>query len=344
MIRILITDDSDVIATILKTIFDAEPDFKVVGRASNGHEAVCLNNELKPDLITMDIRMPVMDGFEATRMIMSTIPAPIVVISSDINNEELSITFRALEEGALSVIEKPCGIQQPGFEKVRQDLVDNIRAMAEVKVVRRRRPKPNSDIFNPLTKKQSKKYEIVALVSSTGGPQALAEVISSLPFAFPLPIVIVQHISPGFVGGLVSWLRGHTLLEVKLAENNMPIEASTIYLAPDNSHLKIVKRSGKLSAKLSNDPPINRFCPSGTALFDSLSELRAEKTIAGVLTGMGNDGATGLEKLHNKGAKTFAQDENSCIIFGMPSAAISMGCVDDVVPLSGIANYLKELS
>jgi len=345
MIKILITDDSDVIATILKNIFDAEPDFQVVGRASNGHEAVRLNNELRPDLITMDIRMPVMDGFEATRMIMSTIPTPIVVISSDINNEELRITFRALEEGALAVIEKPCGMQQPRFEKVRQELVDNIRAMADVKVVRRRRPKPGKDIFqSPVIKLQTMQYRIVALVSSTGGPQALAEIISSLPFGFPLPIVIVQHISPGFISGLVNWLRGHTLLEIQLAENNMQLKPGCIYLAPDDSHLTITKKSDKLYCKLSQAPSINRFRPSGTALFESLSQSNPKKTIAGVLTGMGRDGASGLKKLHNQGAHTFAQKQNSCIISGMPSAAIEAGGVDDIVPLSGIANYLIELS
>lgn len=342
MIRILITDDSNVIAKILKTIFDAEADFQVVGRACNGHEAVRLNNELKPDLITMDIRMPVMDGFEATRMIMSTIPTPIVVISSDIDNEELKITFRALEEGALAVIEKPCGIQQPEFEKIRKELVDNIRAMADVKVVRRRPPKLNKDIFQPQTKQQTSQYKVVALVSSTGGPQAIAEIISSLPFEYPLPIVIVQHISPGFIGGLVSWLRGHTLLEVKLAENNMLIKAGCIYLAPDDSHLKITQKASRLYAELSQAPPVERFRPSGSVLLDSLSKFYAKKTIAGILTGMGSDGADGLKKLHDKGAQTFVQDKKSCIIFGMPSVAISKGAVDDIVPLSDIANYLKN--
>jgi len=344
MIRILITEDSEVVATILQAIFDAEPDFEVVGRACNGHEAVRLTNELKPDLITMDIRMPVMDGFEATRMIMSTVPTPIVVISSSVDNEELRITFHALEEGALAVIEKPRGIQHPDFEKVREDLVQTIRAMAEVKLVRRTRPKASKEIFQTQLKQQSTHHEIVALVSSTGGPQALAEIIGSLPFSYPLPIVIVQHISPGFVSGLVSWLRGHTLLEIKLAENNKPIEAGAIYLAPDDFHLRVNRVAGKLYSELDKSPPIQRFRPAGTALLESLSEHCAATTIAGILTGMGSDGAAGMVKLHAQGAHTFVQDQDSSIVFGMPAAAIDMQCVDNILPLSDIANHLNQLS
>jgi len=344
MIRILITEDSEVVAVILQAIFDAEPDFQVVGRACNGHEAVRMVNELKPDLITMDIRMPVMDGFEATRMIMSTIPTPIVVISSSVDNEELRITFHALEEGALAVIEKPRGLQHPDFDKVREDLVQTIRAMAEVKLVRRTRPKASKEIFQPRIKKRNTKHEIVALVSSTGGPQALAEIIGSLPFSYPLPILIVQHISPGFIGGLVSWLRGHTLLEIKLAENNQPINSGTIYLAPDDYHLKVDRVAGKLITKLDKSPPIHRFRPAGTALLESLNQHCGNTTIAGILTGMGSDGAEGLKKLHHSGAHTFIQNEETCIVYGMPAAALALDCVDDIIPLADIANHLNQLS
>jgi len=344
MIRILITEDSEVVATILQAIFDAEPDFMVIGRACNGHEAVRMANELKPDLITMDIRMPVMDGFEATRMIMSTNPTPIVVISSSVDNEELRITFHALEEGALAVIEKPRGLQHPDFEKVREELVQTIRAMAEVKLVRRTRPKASKEIFQAHLSKRNISHKVVALVSSTGGPQALAEIIGSLPFSYPLPILIVQHISPGFINGLVSWLRGHTLLEIKLAEHNQPIKPGTIYLAPDDFHLKVNHINGKLVTELDKSPPIQRFRPAGTALLESLSEHCGDSTIAGILTGMGSDGAVGLQKLHQHGSQTFVQDKESCIVYGMPAAAVALECVDQVLPLAEIANHLNQLS
>ncbi|MFK5985505.1 MAG: chemotaxis-specific protein-glutamate methyltransferase CheB [Pseudomonadota bacterium] len=343
MIRILITDDSDVIATILKTIFDAEPDFEVVGRARDGREAVYLNNELKPDLITMDIRMPIMDGFEATRMIMTTIPTPIVVISSDIKDEELRITFHALEEGALAVIEKPQAIQEPEFELVREEIVETVRAMAEVKLVRRKAKKLNKTIFQPQLKHQTSNYEIVALVSSTGGPQALAQIVSSLPFSYSLPIVIVQHISPGFVTGLVNWLQGHSLLDIKLAKNNQAIESGCIYLAPDDSHLRVIRKNNKLYTQLSKAPAVQRFRPSASVLLESLSESCGKTCIAGVLTGMGSDGVIGLEKLYKKGAHTFIQDEKSSIVFGMPGAALAKNCVNKIVPLADIAKHLNQL-
>ncbi len=344
MIRILIADDSEVAVIILKSIFDTQEDFQVVGIASNGNEAVRLNNTLKPDLITMDINMPVMDGFEATRMIMSTIPTPIVIISSYVKEDESRITFRALEEGALAVLDKPVNMQHPEFEKNRTEIIEIVRAMVDVKLVRRTHRKIKKDIFKTPTKRRTSQYKIVALVSSTGGPQTLTEIVSSLPLAFSLPIVIVQHISPGFIVGLVNWLRGHTLLEVKLAKHNEVIAAGCIYLAPDNFHLKVTEVKGKLFTQLVKSAPINRFRPSGTFLLNSLSQCCGNSTIAGILSGMGSDGAEGMKKLFKKGSHTFIQDKESCIVDGMPSAALSMGCVDDVVPLAEIANYINKLS
>ncbi len=344
MIRILIADDSEVAVTILKSILNSEDDFKVVGTATNGQEAVSLNNDLKPDLITMDIRMPVMDGFDATRMIMSTNPTPIVIISSYLKADESRITFRALEEGALAVLEKPSNIQQPNFEKVCQDLIEVVRAMAEVKLVRRTRPKITKNIFKTKVKRNTCQKDIVALVSSTGGPQAIAEIISALPFNYPLPIVIVQHISPGFIVGLVNWLRGHTLLEVKLAQHNELLESGSIYLAPDDFHLEVAKVKEKLITQLIKSDPVGRFRPSGTVLLNSLSRSCGSSAIAGILTGMGSDGAEGMRGLHEKGARTFVQNEESCIVFGMPGAALSNDCVDDVVPLQEIAAYLNSLA
>lgn len=344
MIHILITEDSDVVATLLKAIFDAEPDLKVVGRARNGHEAVTLTHQLKPDLVTMDIRMPVMDGFEATRMIMSTDPTPIVVVSSSVNNEELRITFRAIEEGALAVIEKPHGVHHPHFAQVRTNLVETIRAMSEVKLVRRRCPKPTHRIFETQVTRHTAAYKVVGLACSTGGPQALAVLLSGLPIGFPLPLLVVQHISPGFIEGLANWLRGHTLLEVKLAADGMPILPGTVYFAPDNFHLGVEWSGKQLIATLSKGRESDRFCPSGSNLFRSLADCCPTAAIGGILTGMGNDGVAGMKALHAARGTTFAQDEESSVVFGMPGVAVAEKCVDSVIPLANIAQHLTELA
>lgn len=343
MIRILITDDSDVTAQLLAAIFKAEPDMQVVGRARDGREAVTLAHALKPDLITMDIRMPVMDGFDATRMIMTTDPTPIVVISSNVDDEELRITFRAIDEGALAVIEKPLGPAHQDFLRARRELVETVRAMAEVKVVRRRRPKPGPRIFRTEVKRREGGYEVVGIACSTGGPQALATLVSSLPVGFPLPLVVVQHISPGFVGGLADWLQGQTLLDVLVARDGQILQPGVVHIAPDAHHLRVVRASGQLRVSLDDGPPIERFRPSGTVLFDSLVQCCGAGAIGGILTGMGSDGAAGLAALHAAGASTFAQDEASSVVFGMPGTAIALGAVDHVLPLNQISAHLLEL-
>jgi len=344
MIKVLITEDSDVVAALLKAIFDAEPDMRVVGRASNGREAVTLVHELKPDIVTMDIRMPVMDGFDATRMIMATDPRPIVVVSSSVDDEELRITFRAIDEGALAVIEKPRGPHHPDFDKIREELVETVRAMAEVKVVRRRRPSPGTKIFQTKLPRRSGACEVIGIACSTGGPQALATLLGGMPVGFPLPVLVVQHISPGFVGGLVSWLRGQTLLDVCLAGNGEPLRDGTVFVAPDAFHLEVERRDEQLFARLSDAPPVERFRPSGNVLFQALARTCGARAAGGVLTGMGCDGAAGLVALHDAGGQTFAQDEESSVVYGMPGAALALGAVDRVLPLARIPAHMVELA
>ncbi|MDA8383995.1 MAG: chemotaxis-specific protein-glutamate methyltransferase CheB [Betaproteobacteria bacterium] len=344
MIKILITEDSEVVATLLKAIFESEPDMRVVGWARNGREAVTLAHDLKPDVVTMDIRMPVMDGFDATRMLMSTAPLPIVVVSSSVDDEELRITFRAIDEGALAVIEKPRGILHPDFDKVRVELVETVRAMSEVKVVRRRRPRPNADIFKTIVARRTGAIAVVGIACSTGGPQALAALLGGLPVGFPLPVLVVQHISAGFVGGLVNWLRGQTLLDVALARDLQALQAGTVYLAPDGYHLEVTRAAGQLAIHLSDAPPTAGFRPSGNVLFHSLAKVCPNAAVGGILTGMGNDGADGLAALRKAGGRTFVQDEESAVVYGMPGAALALNAVDSVVPLPRIPAHLIDLA
>ena len=347
MIRILIAEDSNVVALLLKAIFAKESDMEVVGHARNGQEAVQMTQALRPDLITMDIRMPVLDGFAATREIMSSTVTPIVVISSRVDDEELRTTFRAIEEGALAVIEKPRGLGHPDFELIRNELVNTVRAMAEVKLVRRlprRRAISQDDIPDAVSSRQSSSYELIALGCSTGGPQALHALLTGLPTSFPLPIAIVQHISPGFVGGMVTWLAGQSLLKVKLAEADEPLQPSTVYLAPDGHHLLVTRAGHELRASLNNGDAVSLFRTSATPFMRSVAKACGNKAIGGLLSGMGADGASGLLDVRNAGGHTFVQDPDSCVVAGMPRAAIAMNAVDKIISLANLALHLRQLT
>ncbi len=344
MIKILIAEDSDVVAMLLKAIFEDQPDMQVVGRARNGHEAVRMVHDLQPDLVTMDIRMPVMDGFEATRMIMSTNPVPIVVISSSVGDEELRITFRAIEEGALAVMEKPHGVSSPDFSMMRRELVETVRSMAEVRVIRRRisvkaTPGRMFDRVEPV----EGGYQVVSIGCSTGGPQALQQILSVMPAGFPTPILIAQHIAKGFVQGLVAWLQGNTLLSVKLAEDGELLRKATVYLAPDDYHLEVAGSSNGLISRLRHTAPVNGFRPSATPLLQSVAYNAPGRGIGMVLTGMGGDGAEGLLAMRKAGCHTLVQDDESAVIYGMPGTALAMDAVDEVVKLDKIPAHLIGL-
>lgn len=347
MIRILIAEDSNVVALLLKAIFSKEADMEVIGHARNGREAVEMTQALKPSLVTMDIRMPVLDGFEATREIMSGTVTPIVVISSSVDDDELRTTFRAIEEGALAVIEKPRGVGHPDFELIRSELVNTVRAMAEVKLVRRlprRQAFPTAAMPVVPDAVAFQRFELVALGCSTGGPQALHALLAGLPADFPLPIVVVQHISPGFIGGMATWLADQCPLAVKLAEEGELLQRGTVYLAPDGRHL-LVKRVGHdLRVSLDSGAAVNLFRPSATPFLQSVAQVCGNKAIAGVLSGMGADGACGLLEVRHAGGHTFVQDPDSCVVAGMPNSAIAMNAVDKIVGLENLAPYLQQLA
>ena len=344
MIKILITDDSDTIATLLKTLFEKEPDMLVIGRARNGRQAVEMSRELMPDIITMDIRMPIMDGFEATRIIMSATPVPIVVISSSVD-DELQIGFRAIEVGALAVIEKPQLIDLKGFQAIGRKLVETVRAMAGVKVVRRyiRQSGIPVEVQVPVPDVPFRAFELIAVGCSTGGPQALQAILSGLPSGFPMPIAVVQHMSQGFLLGMVEWLQRITPLKLKLAEDGEILQTTTVYFAPEDRHLVLKRTSGGLAVSLNSDPSVGQFRPSATTLFQSAARVCGKNAIGLLLSGMGDDGATGLLEMRKAGAHTVIQNKESSVVFGMPGAALAINAVDNVVELNGIAPHLKGI-
>lgn len=345
MISILIAEDSKVIALLLKGILEAEPDMKVVGVAEDGAKAIQMARDLKPDLVTMDIHMPQVDGFAAIRTIMAENPVPIVVVSSLSSGTERDVTFRAFEEGAVAVIEKPHNLHDSDFERTRKQLVETVRVMAEVKVVKRRlnaqRP---AEVIGPCVLRPRGEYKMLAIGCSTGGPQVLHRILSALPADFPIPVVVVQHITHGFIGGLAEWLQGHTALKVKLAENGEQLRHSSIYFAPDDYHLLIAKSRNGFRARLENGEPVRGFMPSVDQLLHSIAQSCSGQAIGLLLTGMGDDGARGLLEMKRSGCHTLIQDEASSVVFGMAGSALALDAVDRIVALKEISGYLANLA
>jgi two-component system chemotaxis response regulator CheB len=307
---------------------------------------------LKPDIIVMDVHMPRMNGFEATHQIMERAPTPIVIVSASISREEVAMTFEALKAGALTVVDKPGGPDHPRHAESARRLVETVRLMAEVKVVRRR-PKVRGQgsgvrgwkeltIPQPPTPipRVDRKVRVITIGASTGGPQALAEILRELPSQVEAPILVVQHIAPGFTAGLVEWLSQGTRLAVKLAEPGESVRPGTVYFAPEGSQMGVTKE-GRI--RLTKEPAEDGFCPSATYLFQSVAEAYGRSAIGILLTGMGRDGAAGLRKLREAGGVTIAQDKESSVIFGMPAEAVRLGAAEYVLSLARISGAIRSL-
>ena len=339
MIRVLVVDDSATMRTVISGILETDPELKVAGQARNGKEAIALCQELKPDIITMDIRMPEMDGYQAIQHIMSEFPRPIVVLTTSQSDRELGTSFKAVEYGALMVLGKPSGLTAD--YRAMEDLRAQVKAMAGVKVVgRRRRPEERPDMPEPMGKRtysESGPITLIAIGASTGGPPALQMVLGKLPRRPPVPVVVVQHISEGFVNGLARWLKETTRLEVTVAENAMILKPGIVYIAPDNRHLAVGPEG---RAWLKELPPVDGHRPSVTTLFESVAVHYGKKGAGVLLTGMGADGAAGLKRIRDAGGYTIAQDEETSVIFGMPREAIKLGGAVEVAPLEEIAPLL----
>ncbi len=346
MIKVLIAEDSGVTAMLLKAVIESQPDMEVVGVAEDGRKAVAMAAELKPDLVTMDVRMPVMDGLEATREIMENDPRPIVVVSAHVNDEELKVTFRALEVGALTVLEKPHDFMDPGAERRRLDFIATLRAMAETRVVRRRRAAaPARERATFATAKTSPQAcELIAIGCSTGGPQALQEILGSFADALIAPIVVVQHISAGFIGGMISWMQRATPLHLKLAQDGERLDVGTVYFAPDDRHLLVQRAGEALVCRLTKTPPVNLFRPSATPLMKSVADACPANSLGVLLSGMGQDGAEGMLAMRRAGCHTVVQDKSSSVVFGMPKAALDLEAVERVINLADMSDYLTRIA
>jgi two-component system chemotaxis response regulator CheB len=338
VLRVLVVEDSPVARQLLLRILgDAE--LRVVGEAGNGAEALELAKRLRPDVITMDIHMPLMDGVEATRRIMDEVPTPVVVVTASSDRAATGRAFAALEAGALTVVDKPRGPRSPDFAKQAHTLVDTVKLMAEVKVVSRRprsapRARPVPQDAPP------RRVAIVAMAASTGGPAALATILRALPPDTSVPILVVQHITPGFEEGLVSWLNESSALPVRLAADGQRLRAGEVAVGPQGVHLGV---DGDGTAALGRAAPIGSHRPSATYLFRSVARAYGPRALGVILTGMGNDGAQGLVTLKEAGGWVLAQDEATSVVYGMPREAALLGLADQILPLKDIPGAMAAL-
>ena len=329
----------------LTYILTSDPDIQVIGTANNGEEAVKAVKDKRPDIVTMDINMPKMDGFEATKIIMETTPTPIVIVSASWDPKEVKKTFRAMEVGALAAVRKPVGDAHPDYKDQAKELIQTVKLMSEVKVVGRR-PKVKlkkdtpagfdvCDLIPPTTG-----IKVVAIGASTGGPPVIEAILSGLPKDFRAPLLIVQHIAPGFIQGFADWLANACRFPVRIATQHEFPRPGHAYIAPDGVHMRM-DAGGRIV--LEGTEPENGLRPAVSSLFRSVAEVYGKYAVGVLLTGMGKDGAYELKMLKEKGAITIAQDKESCVVFGMPGEAVNLNAATCVLSPPKIAEILAEL-
>lgn len=336
MIRILLADDSILIRTVLREALNSSGDMQVAGEAANGVEAVALTKSLKPDIIIMDVLMPLMDGLQATEAIMGQTPTPILILSSTVDEKDVKLAFTAIKKGALDVMEKPAisgtASQADFFEKLRE----KIRLLARIKVIHHIYRAGRLKTVPP---GEPSLRSILAIGASTGGPKAVTSIVKTLPQDFSGAVFIVQHISSGFAKGFAHWLDIESSIPVRLAEAGDKPLSGTALVAPTDCQM--ILENG--AVKIIDAPAVNCCRPSIDVFFESLALGQGKDTVGLLLTGMGRDGAQGLLKLKESGAYTIAQDEHSCVVFGMPKAAIALNAASEVLPLETIPEAVKKI-
>jgi two-component system chemotaxis response regulator CheB len=341
MTRVLVVDDSPSVRELLVYILGSDPAIEIVGCAADGDEALRMVQDNRPDVITMDLHMPNMDGFEATRRIMQTCPTPIVIVSGSNDRGEVGAGFRAIEAGALVVVQRPFGLGNPAHQESSAALIRTVKSMAEVKVVRRWPREEKRHRTMPVEKgagTPDSSRKLVVIGASTGGPAVLREMLAELSSGCRLPIAIVQHMSPGFVTGFAEWLSAAANFPVVVAQHGDFLTDGRAYLAPDGVQMGVTR---DLRIVLERTGPEHGMCPSVAYLFRSIHRDLCRSTAAVLLTGMGKDGAVELRRLKEEGAITIVQDRASAAVYGMPGEAIRQDAAQMILAPAEIGKVLR---
>ncbi|QCU52134.1 chemotaxis response regulator protein-glutamate methylesterase [Burkholderia pseudomallei] len=346
-IKVLCVDDSALIRSLMTEIINSQPDMEVCATAPDPLVARELIKQHNPDVLTLDVEMPRMDGLDFLEKLMRLRPMPVVMVSS-LTERGSEITLRALELGAVDFVTKPRVGIRDGMLDYSEKLADKVRAASRARV--RQNPQPHAAaaaaahghaaaaaplINNPLVSTE----KLIIVGASTGGTEAIREVLTPLPPDAPA-VLIAQHMPPGFTRSFAQRLNGLCRISVKEAEHGERVLPGHAYIAPGHAHLLLARSGANYIAHLSDEPPVNRHRPSVDVLFRSAAQHAGKNALGVILTGMGRDGAAGLLEMKKAGAYTFAQDEASCVVFGMPREAIAMGGVDDVAPLSDMSRRI----
>ncbi len=350
-IKVLIVDDSALVRKIVADILERDPEIEVIGTANNGKTAVFKNQTLNPDVITMDIEMPIMDGLEALRAIIETKPKPVIMMSV-LTQYGAEATFKALEYGAVDFIPKPSTSVSISVEEISDLLVSKVKSVyrSNIKFQVRsadERKSEGAPAEGPISLKkfemtEGKKPRVVAIGTSTGGPSALVHVFKRFPKGFPSSVLVVQHMPEGFTNAFAQRLDANSTLKVKEARDGDRIAPGEGYLAPGHSHMSVEKKNGENVIRVYQGEKVSGHRPSIDVLFKSVADTYENNSVGVIMTGMGRDGADGLLQIKNKGGYTIAQDEGTSVVFGMNRVAVQLGSVKEVVSLFEITEKIIE--
>lgn len=352
-IKVLVVDDSAFMRKVISDMLSNDELIEVVGTAKNGKDGIEKAQLLKPHIITLDVEMPIMDGITALETLLTLNPTPKVIMLSSLTNNGGEATIKALEAGAVDFVPKPSGsIIHFNVDDIKTDLIRKIRSAHKSNIQHQRVNNTvalpsGTTINNPIKSKTQSNINIkhiIAIGTSTGGPKALQDVIPLLPADLPAAVLIVQHMPPGFTKSLAVRMDGLSQINVKEAEDGDILKPGWAYLAPGDYQMFITKSTGEYCIGLNQDPPMTGHRPSVNYMMNSVAACGHKSLIAVMMTGMGSDGSEGILKIKNQGGKTIAQNEETCVVYGMPKSAVNAGAIDRIVPLNEIAKEIVKLA